>query len=227
MSEFYFTELASVCQSKLSEAGFRIHPVENLGAINEIAGSLGKPYTTPRLLPFFNDFTPNNSFWLTLTQDGETIAAGGCRFDDLGGMPLSAFWRNCVARYYEGTEGSLVDVAPPVDDALSGRLAYFGDLIVKEGFRGQLAGAVLKRFTHFAIAFAMLKFNPDATYAFIRERDVGRGAMKFYGFNSVIHNAQSWHNPPDYHRDDDACLYVTKSYFSYYAKLMINSPEKL
>jgi hypothetical protein len=227
VSDFYFNALAAECRHALKDDGYSILHAEDLNTIRELVDILGKPYLTPRLSPFLNDFTPNNCFWLLLTQGEQTVAAGGCRFDDLGNMKLSQFWKNCVARHYQRTGGAVVDVAPPVDEHLSGRLAYFGDLIVHEDFRGAKAGRVLKRFTHFAIAFAMLKFAPDSVYAFVREKDIGRGAMKFYGFNTVIHNAQTWSNAPDYHRDDDACFLVSQKYFSYYAKLMVQSPEKL
>lgn len=227
LSDFIFNALASECRQRLKDDGYEILHVEDLTKIRDLVEILGKPYLTPRLSPFLNDFTPNNCFWLLLTRGDETVAAGGCRFDDLGSMKLSQFWRNCVARHYERTGGAVVQVAPPVDDYLSGRLAYFGDLIVHEEFRGAKAGRVLKRFTHFAIAFAMLKFDPSSVYAFVKEKDAGRGAMKFYGFNTVIHNAQTWSNAPKYHRDDDACFFVSQKYFSYYAKLLTDSPEKL
>ena len=227
MSDFYFSELASECRNKLKESGYNIVHVEDMAAIREIVEILGKPYLTPRLSPFLNDFTPKNCFWLLLERGDETIAAGGCRFDDLGDMKLSQFWTNCVARHYDKTGGAIVDVAAPVDEHLSGRLVYFGDLVVREDFRGAKTGQILKLFTHFAISFAMLKFDPESAYAFVRERDVGRGAMKFYGFNTVIHQAQTWSNAPAYHRDDDACMFVTKKYFSYYARLLSQLPEKL
>lgn len=227
LSAFHYNELASVCRIKLAEAGYKIVHVEDMQSIRDIVKILGKPYLTPRLSPFLNDFTPKNCFWLLLEKDETVVATGGCRFDDLGDLPLSAFWSNCVARHYAATGGMLEDVASPVDDYLSGKLAYFGDLIVHEDFRGQRSGKILKQFTHFALAFAMLKFDPDALYAFIRDRDAGRGAMKFYGFNTIIHNAQTWSNGPGYHRDDDACLLSSRRYFDYYAKLLVKSPEKL
>jgi hypothetical protein len=115
-------------------------------SIRDIVTILGKPYLTPRLSPFLNDFTPKNCFWLLLEKDDTVVATGGCRFDDLGDLPLSTFWSNCVARHYAATGGMLVDVAPPVDEYLSGKLAYFGDLIVHEDFRGQKSGKILKQF---------------------------------------------------------------------------------
>jgi hypothetical protein len=175
-----------------------------------------------------NDFTPNNCFWLLLERGDQTLAAGGCRLDDLGDMKLSQFWMNCVERHYYREGGNcarLSRVAAPVDEALRGKLAYFGDLIVDRNAGTGIP--VLRRFTHFAQAFAMLKFRPDFSYAFVREKDAGRGAMGQFGFNTIIHNAQTWIDPPGYHRDDDACLYVSRSYFGHYARVRCNSPEQL
>lgn len=225
MSDFHFNELASVCRELLKEDGYKIRAVEDFQTIGRVAEILGKPYLTPKLSPLMNDFTPNNCFWLLLEKDEEVIAAGGCRFDDLGKMKLSEFWKNNIARNYRGDNRVISSVAAPVDEALRGRLVYFGDLIIEQKNRGRTK--VLRRFTHFAQAFAMLKFDPDFSYAFIRNKDAGRGAMGAYGFNSIIHSAQRWTNAPDYHRDDDAVLYVSQDYFGYYAELMAQSPEKL
>ncbi|MGH1465796.1 MAG: hypothetical protein ACRBBQ_10595 [Cognatishimia sp.] len=225
MSDFHLNELASICRELLRDEGYTIRPVEDFNLVRKVADILGKPYLTPKLSPFMNDFTPQNCFWLLLEKDNEVIAAGGCRFDDLGDMKLSQFWKNNIARNYMSNSSVISDVAKPVDEALTGKLVYFGDLIIEKKNRGR--ATVLRRFTHFAQAFAMLKFSPDFSYAFVRERDAGRGAMGAYGFNTIIHSAQRWQNAPEYHRDDDAVLYVDRRYFSYYAQLRCQSPEKL
>lgn len=47
---------------------------------------------------------------------------------------------------------------------------------------------MLKRFMYFVIVFVMFKFDFSVVYVFVKEKDVGCGVMKFYGFNIVIYN---------------------------------------
>ena len=108
-------------------------------------------------------------------------------------MSVSEFWRQNARRHYATADNPRpLRVNPLVDLKIGGKVAYFGDLLCKSG------SGSLKALEYFVCAgqmLASLKWNPDFTYAWLRERDVKRGAHTRYGFATRVPNAQIWEDP--------------------------------
>ncbi len=226
MGEYEKAELIAICREKLLRDGLAVHVEQDFDRVPKIIEAIGKPYLTPKMSPFFNDFTAENCFWLRLEKDGETVALAGARLDDLGDGSITEYWRRTMRRQYGNGEVEMVtQVASPLERELKGRLAYFGDLHFSRA-----AGRSLKTVRRFVLIGHMitaLKWNPDWTYAFLREDDVRRGGGYHYGFNRYIPDAQFWVDPPSPRENTEYCVMTNRRDLAYMAQAFIRSPERL
>lgn len=208
MREHLYAEAYARMTGSLKRQGIQLRVITKYDRLDRIIQDLQKPYLTPALSPFLNDFSPGNCFWLIAEKDGDPVAAGGTRFDDLAEDPISEFWRRSAERHYGRVDGrNPVTINPIVDRKIGGKVAYFGDLICKPG-----AGS-LKTLEHFVRAGQMLtclKWNPDYNYAWLRTRDTRRGAHVRYGFATCMPNSQRWHKPPEIRSNLEACCYSSR-----------------
>lgn len=198
------------CRSELTRLGYEVTTTQDFDKVKEITAQMGKKYFTPSLDPLFNDFTAANCFWQILSKDGEPHICGGVRLDDLGTTRVGEYWRNWFKRLYgEGEKEHILGVSPVLDDALRGRLVYFGDLHVDERHRGNLDALAL--YLCHGQALVCLKWNPDFTYAFIHDRFVAQGAAFRYGFNRTERMAQRWiQSPPTPRSSHECCAFSSR-----------------
>ncbi|MEP4195918.1 MAG: hypothetical protein ABJL99_09815 [Aliishimia sp.] len=207
MSKHMLVEAYSICRERLKQKGVQISVVTDFSSINGILEILGKPYLTPSLSPFANDFSQGNCFWLIAMRRGEVIAAGGTHFDDLGDEPVSEFWRRSAARQYGRNHKEVVSVSRTVDQFIGGKLVYFGDLFVaQKGDRRRLSDFVLA-----GHMLAGIKWSPDFTYVWLREEDLRRGAGYIYGFMNTLPIGQVWHDPPSPRSNTEMCVYTERA----------------
>ncbi|TNF60066.1 MAG: hypothetical protein EP307_09270 [Rhodobacteraceae bacterium] len=226
MQEFDKTELIAICRGKLQEDGFRVVVEQDFDRIPSILDEIGKPYLTPKMSPLYNDFTGHDCFWLLLMRDNRVVAAAGTRLDDIGGGSIAEYWRRTMRRQYGANERQVIGrVADPVEQDLRGRLAYFGDLY----FTTEAGRSIttVRRFVLIGHMITSLKWNPDWTYAFLRERDVRRGACFHYGFNRFIPDAQFWIDPPAPRENTEYCAMTSRRDLAYMASSYVRSPERL
>ena len=226
MGEYEKAELIAICREKLLLDGLVVQVEQDFEIVPKIVEAIGKPYLTPKMSPFFNDFTGSNCFWLLLKKDGDVVAAAGARLDDLGDGSITEYWRRTMRRHYgQGVNEVVTTVAAPLEQDLRGRLAYFGDL-----YFSKAAGRSLKTVRRFVLIghmIAALKWNPDWTYAFLREDDVRRGGCYHYGFNRYIPDAQFWLDPPAPRENTEYCVMINRRDLAYTAETFIRSPERL
>lgn len=226
MGEYEKAELIAICREKLLLNGLIVHVEQDFDKVPQIIETIGKPYLTPKMSPFFNDFTGENCFWLLLKKEGQVVAAAGARLDDLGDGSITEYWRRTMRRHYGNGEVEMVTrIASPLEQDLKGRLVYFGDL-----YFSRAAGRSLKTVRRFVLIGHMisaLKWNPDWTYAFLREEDIRRGASYHYGFNRYVPDAQFWVDPPAPRQNTEYCVMTSRRDMAYMAETFIRSPERL
>lgn len=73
-------------------------------------------------------------------------------------------------------------------------MVYFGDLYVNPRGRGDRL--TLRAFVALGHLAVSLKWEPDWTYCFVRERDALRGAAMLYGFCQIVPDPFTWIDPP-------------------------------
>ncbi|MCR9124497.1 MAG: hypothetical protein NXH82_00075 [Rhodobacteraceae bacterium] len=226
MGEYEKAELIAICREKLLAEGYLLRVEQDFDMVPKIIDAIGKPYLTPKMSPFFNDFTGENCFWLLLERGDQLVAAAGARLDDLGGGSITEYWRRTMRRHYGAGKHEVIGrVAHPCEEDLRGRLAYFGDLYFAAGAGRSLQ--TVRRFVMIGHMLSALKWNPDWTYAFLRERDIKRGAGYHYGFNRYIPDAQFWIDPPAPRENTEYCAMVSRRDLAYMAETYIRSPERL
>jgi hypothetical protein len=226
MGEYEKAELIAICREKLMAEGLTVRVEQDFDLVPRIIEAIGKPYLTPKMSPFYNDFTGENCFWLLLERKGEVVAAAGARLDDLGDGSIGEYWRRTMRRHYgENLREVVRDVASPVEQDLRGRLTYFGDLYFSAAAGRSLN--TVRRFVLIGHMISALKWNPDWTYAFLRERDVKRGGCYHYGFTRYVPDAQFWLDPPAPRENTEYCVMTSRRDLSYMAETYVRSPERL
>lgn len=197
------------CDQYLAQQGIEVAELVDYSRVHEIAAAASKGYLTPLMSPAHHDLTVGNSVWLVAWRGGDPVMLGGARLEDLGGESISSFWPRCLERLYNRPKGELIEsVSEDAASVLCGRLAYFGDLHVAPSFRGNLQS--VRAFVAIGHLAVSLKWDPDFTYAFVRERDALRGASLRYGFMDAIPAPMSWRDPPSPRCSSEWCVFTSR-----------------
>jgi hypothetical protein len=194
-SELNVALLAADCVARLAEAGIRVEQTSDFELAMATVDEMDKPYLTDFLSPRKNDFFESNCFWLIL-RDGQGRASGmvGARMDDTGREPLSAYSARKLRNLFpdEAEVPVRPDRLPRIAQKISGRVVYIGDLFVGPGLR-TTNRQTLRTLVLLLYTAIFLKWEPfDWLYAFLRDRDVSRGAPWLYHFPRVYPLAHSW-----------------------------------
>lgn len=207
MKELELTQVISACIERLAEDGLRIRELECGPEVENLVSGVGKPYLTPVMSPRSNDFTKKNAFWLVCEDSSGPKMIGGARLDDLGDEDLTKFWQRSLARQYGAEANNFVEATSElISRDVSGRIAYFGDLYVVQGSAiSRRSRERLRWFTAIGHALTLLKWQPNWTYAFLREEDILRGAAASYGFARVVPAPQHWIDPPSPRSNTEWC----------------------
>lgn len=216
-----------MCLSELQQKGYDVEVLEDVSDIPQIVSDLGKPYLTPKLSPAFNDFTSEDNFWMLLKNGEQIVGVAGCRLENLGRRKLSEHWKASLKRQYGENERDVIEwVSPIVDEQLSGKLAYYGDLFFSpEAGRSR---RILRLFVLIGHLWTTLKWTPDAIYAFVREKDLSRGANYYYNFPRFIPSPQRWIKPaPEPREDSEYVVMLSAEELENMVELFLSSPERL
>jgi hypothetical protein len=194
-SELNVALLAADCVARLADAGIRVEQTSDFELAMETVAEMDKPYLTDFLSPRKNDFFESNCFWLIL-RDASGGASGmvGARMDDTGREPLSSYSARKLRNLFpeEAEVPIRPDRLPRIAQEISGRVVYTGDLFVGSGLR-TTNRQTLRTLVLLLYCAISLKWQPfDWLYAFLRDRDVSRGAPWLYHFPRVYPLAHSW-----------------------------------
>lgn len=187
--------LASDCVARLAEAGIHVEQTSDFELALELVQAMDKPYMTDFMSPRKNDFFEANCFWIVLRDDkGEASGMVGARMDDTGREPLSAYSVRKLRNIFPEEDSVPVqpDRLPRIADEIAGRVVYTGDLFVGNGLR-TTNRRTLRTLVLLLYCSIRLKWRDfDWLYAFLRDRDVSRGAPWLYHFPRVYPLAHSW-----------------------------------
>lgn len=188
---------AAICLERLKARGFEVEQSADFTRVTAQIAGMEKNYLTPKLSPDWNDFTSESAIWLFLLRGGKPVGGVGARFDALGPERVDTYWQRTFARQYPRPKGPTVeDVSPVLVERLTGNLVYVGDFFLAQDVRGP--AAVSKLMAYLMLALALSKWpNLDWVYAFIRQRDLGRGAAARYGLHQVVPRPLNWPDPPE------------------------------
>jgi hypothetical protein len=194
-SELNVALLAAECVARLANTGIRVEQTSDFDLAMATVAEMDKPYLTDFLSPRKNDFFESNCFWLILrAPEGSASGMVGARIDDTGREPLSAYAARKLRNLFpeEAEVPVRPDRLPRIAQEIRGRVVYTGDLFVGPGLR-TTNRQMLRTLVLLLYSTIHLKWQPfDWLYAFLRDRDVSRGAPWLYHFPRVYPLAHSW-----------------------------------
>lgn len=199
ISQLTISLLASDCTKRLNEAGVFPQQSTDFDEAMRAMEYMDKPYLTDFLSPRKNDFFEGNSYWLILMDEsGQPSGLLGCRMDDTGREPMSSYANRKLRNMFPEEDHVPIrtDRLPRIAEEISGKVIYTGDMFVapaiRTASRTNLRTIVM---LHYCIMY--LKWpDLDWMYAFLRDRDVRRGAAWMYHFPRTYPMAHSWTSPP-------------------------------
>lgn len=183
--------------NNLANQGYEVEELTDMSAVHDAVEAAGKAYLTPFNSPAHNDFTQKSALWLVARKEGVPAFLGCARLEDLGSERLDQYWPRVFSRAYgdSANKGAVIrNVGSDIATEMSGRLVYFGDLFVSPSVRG--SRSALRSFVALGHLAVSLKWDPDWTYCFVRERDLMRGAAALYGFTRHFGAPFEWIEEP-------------------------------
>ena len=205
----------------LSAEKLSIEQTSDFGAVQEAIAVVGKEYLTPHLDIDRNDFTPANCFWIIVSDSTGPVALSGCRLDDLAGEPVDQFWQRWFRRAYPG---GVTEIAESLIDRLSGRICYMGDLYVREDRRGK--AKLMSAAAAAAHVLVSLRWDPDVTFAFIREAHALRGAVQRYHFSQSVRFSKRFSDVHPGRTDDEVCAMLPRADLHHWIKSELKSSQQ-
>jgi len=198
-AELTVSMIAAECIRRLEAESIFPEQTSDLDHALAVIDNLDKPYLTEYLSPLKNDFFQTNCFWLIFNdQNGQPGGLIGCRMDDSGEEPLSSYACRKLRNIFPEESDIPVqpDRLPRIADEIKGRVVYCGDLYLSRAFR-TTNRRVLRIIVVLVYCVIFLKWKDlDWIYAFMRDRDVARGAAWLYQFPRNYPMAHSWTKPP-------------------------------
>lgn len=188
MREKKLLDLAHVCQKGMEKNGVALVPDEDLRRFEINMSDLGKPGVHPMISSAWHDFSAGDAVGFQLRVNG--VCAGGlaARFLDLGRGQLCDHLRSSYMRYYGKNSAEVVTDFNSATE-FGGRVVYLGELFVVPECRGLISWGYV---FHYIFTLCALRWNPDWIYSFMRDKDVGRGKDKQYGFWHCAPMPQRW-----------------------------------
>lgn len=198
-SQLKVSLLAAQCTNQLAEQGIFVEQSSDFEEAIRIVEFVDKPYLTDFMSPRKNDFFESNSFWLIFNdEEGQPGGMIGCRHDDTGREPLSRYAARKLRNIFPEEDHVAIrpDRLPRISDEIMGHVVYTGDLFLGNTFRSTNRNNLrLIMLLQYCLVF--LKWSQfDWLYAFLRDRDVRRGAAWMYHFPRTYPMAHSWTSPP-------------------------------
>ena len=198
-SQLKVSLLAAECSNRLASAGIHVEQTSDFDHVLWAIDYVGKPYLTDFMSPEKNDFFEENCFWMLLNDaEGNPAGLTGVRSDNTGREPLSSYSQRKLRNLFPQERHVPIrdDRLPRVADEIMGHVVYTGDLFLGPAFRSTSRNN-LRVLAMLQYCLIFLKWSKlDWLYAFLRDRDVRRGAAWIYHFPRTYPMAHSWTSPP-------------------------------
>ncbi len=195
--------------------------VQYIGAITEMATSLGVhlrvgtnfdefrdiPKSQPQRAPIapifdpdFSDISSSNGFWVSGCNDvGEIVHTQAMCLIDLSGSNLAEHMQTRLGDYRPHGDKINADqshcILTPAASAITGKVAYHGELWLKggpNGYRGGCLAAILPRLV---LATSLLRWPLDFIIGIMEPIAVCRGLAAREGYMHVEQHSILWNQP--------------------------------
>ena len=227
MNKFDLVKAASKYLNFLSDAGLELEVSTDFENVPTNVRQFGRNHQLPTFAIDRVDHTQGSAFWLFLNEGDERIGGAAAILQDIGRENFGDFLTRVARHQYPMSSGDAVrEVAAPLRDKVSGRLAYIGELAIRSDRRGDRKR--LSAFMRFLQALILLEWDVDWTYAFIPDRHMRARLDLVYGFTQSLPRAQLWHSPePELRSSHEWWVGSPRSELEYLLKSELRHPEIL
>ncbi|MGY4257695.1 hypothetical protein ACVI1L_004763 [Bradyrhizobium sp. USDA 4516] len=140
--------------------------------------------TYPNFRPDRSQIKPGEGFWMVgVDRNNDVAALQAVRLYDLSCSNLAEHLQSLMAFYAEPTKHAHPEdnctCAAPSARKMSGKLAYHGDLWVREDYRGKGMPEIMAGIA-FGLAYA--KWDPDFVCALVARWLIDKGVVAQYGY---------------------------------------------
>ncbi|WP_208992992.1 hypothetical protein [Roseibium sp. TrichSKD4] len=201
-----FSRAFSGLEREITKLGYVFRLGSDFEELEKMLSDTDKGELTEHFNTVFNTYTPESGFWAAvLDADGACICIAAARVDNLGKQSLQThlrkYWKRCYPAICDGRALASND-QPRFQSQISGRVAYLGDLWVRQQCRGK---RIHERVAPLIMLAALHKWEPDWMYCWVRPSAWSKRYPLAYGFSTVEPVGIRWENPPS-SIDDDLVL---------------------
>lgn len=195
--EMLFSAALSRLETSLVSAGYSIHYGNNLEKYHEFHDGMAesdKLYVGHQWHSRLNTYLRSDFLYIIVTNsEDEVVCTATGRINDLDEMSLLDHWKEFWPRIYAefGYQPRLEEPIYDFAAKISGRVAYVGDLWVREDYRVKGLGRVVGQLVQ---VLAQKKFNAGLVYAFIPWRDFRNALEAVYGWGFRRELLLQWGN---------------------------------
>lgn len=195
-------EATAAVSARLRTNGRTVEQSTDFAEIHREIAAMEKGRISPEMSWLHNDLTSANAFYVIVRNaEREIIAVCAARNYQLNDETLVSFLNRQYARLYGHGENAIdTSLMPPLAHEIKGNVCYFGDFFVAR------EGRVSKDFNNsdfvvLVYGLAMMQFDPDWVFAFLRQRSVLRGLSAVYLTSRCYPCALKW-TVEDHHLAD-------------------------
>lgn len=172
----------------------------------------GKSPTYPSFRPDCSYLPPGKAFWIVgRDQDGRVAHVQAMRLYHLSNTDVAEHLGSLRAWFADPTfiagSGSSSRCNAPTGRAMTGLVAYHGDIWLREDFRGRGLSTFIGRI---AFGLAWAKWSPDFIYALVADWHVQKGVVDQYGYLHQEPHGSVLHLPAHGIDDDDWLVWLTR-----------------
>ncbi|MEM9063271.1 MAG: hypothetical protein AAGD13_22660 [Pseudomonadota bacterium] len=200
---FQLAEATAAASARLRGNGRTIEQSTNFAEIHREIVDMEKGRISPEMSWLHNDLTSANAFYVIVrNEEGQIIAVCAARHYQLNQENLVSFLQRQYARLYGHGESAIdATLMPPLAHEIKGSVCYFGDFFIAR------EGRVSKQFNNsdfvvLVYGLAIMQFDPDWVFAFLRQKSVLRGLSAVYLTSRCYPCALEWtvdeHHPADW-----------------------------
>ena len=209
-------EATAAASARLRANGRTIEQSTEFSRIDREIAEMEKGRVSPEMSWLHNDLTSSNAFYIVIRNaEQELLAVCAVRHYQLNNEDLSSFLeRQCARLYAGGDEAIDTSLMPPMCREITGSVCYMGDFFVAR------EGRVSKAFNNsdfiiLVYGLAMMQFDPDWIFGFIKQKNAIRGLPAMYLVARCYPFALEWKVKPERRVDSDWIIGLNKRDLNY------------
>ena len=209
-------EATAAASARLRANGRTIEQSVEFAKIDREIAEMEKGRISPEMSWLNNDLTSSNAFYVVVRNDeGRLVSVCAVRHYQLNSETLTSFLERQCARLY-GNGDSAIDTTlmPPLTNEITGSVCYMGDFFIAR------EGRVSKEFNNsdfiiLVYGLAMMQFDPDWIFGFIKQKNAIRGLPAMYLVARCYPFALEWKVDVERRVDSDWIIGLNKKDLNY------------